>query len=129
MANNYYTAKAIAKILDEYANDETREVFDNQADNIDDEASYIAERLKFYEMEMDAQDYCRGYHTLKEWASYGLNKVVFNGEEYWDGHKDSCEPITDEENEKLGQLEVDYWDTDEDGYKYVVLKQVKGKWL
>lgn len=123
--NKYYTAKAIAKILDEYANDETRAVFDNQADNIDDEASYIAERLKFCIMEMDNEDFCKGYHTLKEWADYGFNKVRYNGKSYWDGMENGENPITHEQDEEYGLLEMDYWDTDEDGYKYIVLKEAE----
>lgn len=123
MTNKYYVAKSIAKILDEYANDENREVFDNQADNIDDEACYIADRLKFYEMEMDLQDFCSGCHTLKEWANYGINKVSYNGHEYWDGNNFDGTPISEEQDSEYGLLEMDYWDTDEDGYKYIVLKK------
>lgn len=124
--NKFYTAKTIAKILDEYANDETREVFDSQADNIDDEANYIAERLRFYVMEMDLQDFCKGEHKLSEWSRYGINKVVFNGKSYWDGMEEGYkQPITAEQDKEYGLLEMDYWDTDEDGYKYVVLKKVE----
>lgn len=123
--SKYYMAKAIAKILDEYANDETRAVFDNQADNIDDEASYIAERLKFYIMEMDSEKFCRDYHTLKEWAGYGFNKVVYDDKSYWDGMENGVVPITTKQDEEYGLLEMDYWDADEDGYKYIVLKKTE----
>lgn len=125
MADKYYTAKAIANILDEYANSEEQEVFDSQADNIDAEATYIANRLKFYEMEMDLQDFCENAHTLKEWASYGINKVVYDGKEYYDGKNFDGTPITDEQSKEYGLLEMDYWDTDENGYKYIVLKKAE----
>ena len=125
MESKYYTAKAIAKILDEYANSEEQEVFDSQADNIDAEAIYIAERLKFYTMEMDNEDFCKGVHTLKEWADYGFNKVRYNGKSYWDGMEEGETPITHEQDEEYGLLEMDCWDTDEDGYKYIVLEKVE----
>lgn len=83
--------------------------------------------MKFYQAEMEAFDFMKGYHTLKEWASYGFNLVLYNGREYWDGYRDGNHRITDEENDKAGLLTWDYKDYDEDGYMFVVLKQVKGE--
>lgn len=83
--------------------------------------------MKFYQAEMEAFDFMKGYHTLKEWASYGFNKVVYDGHEFWDGLRDGLHKITEEENKEAGLLTWDYKDYDEDGYMYVVLKQVKGK--
>lgn len=82
--------------------------------------------MKFYQAEMEAFDFMKGYHTLKEWASYGFNKVLYDGREYWDGYRDGDHRITDKENEEAGLLTWDYKDYDEDGYMYVVLKQVRG---
>lgn len=81
--------------------------------------------MKFYQAEMEAFDFMKGYHTLKEWASYGFNLVKYNGADYYDGLKDGTEPIADEENEKAGLLTWDYYDYDDDGFMYVVLKQIE----
>lgn len=83
--------------------------------------------MKFYQAEMEAFDFMKGYHTLKEWAEYGFNKVVYNDTPYWDGLREGNYKITEEENTKAGTLTWDYKDYDEDGYMYVVLKQVKGE--
>lgn len=80
--------------------------------------------MKFYQAEMEAFDFMKGYHTLKEWANYGFNKVVYNDISYWDGLKDGLHKITDKENDEAGLLTWDYKDYDEDGYMYVVLKRV-----
>ena len=80
--------------------------------------------MKFYQAEMEAFDFMKGYHTLKEWANYGFNKVVYNDTPYWDGLKDGLHKITDKENDEAGLLTWDYKDYDEDGYMYVVLKRV-----
>ena len=81
--------------------------------------------MKFYQAEMEAFDFMKGYHTLKEWASYGFNKVVYNGHEFWDGCNFDGTPITDEQDDEAGLLTWDYKDYDEDGYMYVILKQVE----
>lgn len=83
--------------------------------------------MKFYQAEMEALDFMKGYHTLREWASYGFNKVIYDHHEYYDGMRDGQYKITDEENDGVGLLTWDYKDYDEDGYMYVVLKQVKGE--
>lgn len=82
--------------------------------------------MKFYQAEMEAFDFMKGYHTLKEWASYGFNKVIYDGHEYWDGLKDGLHKITEEENKEAGLLTWDYKDYDDDGYMYLVLNKVKG---
>lgn len=81
--------------------------------------------MKFYQAEMEAFDFMKGYHNLKEWASYGFNKVVYNGTAYYDGLKDGYGKITEEENEEAGLLTWDYKDYDEDGYMFLVLKRVE----
>lgn len=81
--------------------------------------------MKFYQAEMEAFDFMKGYHTLKEWANYGFNKVVYDGHEYWDGHNFDGTPISDAQDEEAGLLTWDYKDYDMDGYMYVVLKRVK----
>lgn len=81
--------------------------------------------MKFYQAEMEAFDFMKGHHTLKEWASYGFNKVVYNGAVYYDGLKDGYGKITEEENEEAGLLTWSYKDYDEDGYMFLVLKRVE----
>lgn len=81
--------------------------------------------MKFYQAEMEALDFMKGYHTLKEWASYGFNKVVYNGSDYYDGLKDGQYEITEEENDKAGLLTWEYRDYDEDGYMYLVLEKAR----
>lgn len=84
--------------------------------------------MKFYQAEMEAFDFMKGYHTLKEWANYGFNKVVYDGHEYWDGLRndnDGQHRITDEDDKKAGLLAWDIYDYDDDGFMYVVLRQVK----
>ena len=81
--------------------------------------------MKFYQAEMEAFDFMKGYHTLKEWANYGFNKVVYDGHDFWDGNNFDGTPISDEQDEEAGLLTWDYKDYDEDGYMYVVLKRVK----
>ena len=73
---------------------------------------------KFYQAEMEALRFCKGWHTLKEWADYGFNKVVYEDKEYWDGLLNGHEEFEDVVN-----LEMDYWDIDEDGYKFIVLRK------
>ena len=58
-------------------------------------------------------------------ASYGFNKVIYNGHEYWDGANFDGTPISDAQDEEAGLLTWDYKDYDEDGYMFVVLKRVK----
>lgn len=81
--------------------------------------------MRFYQAEMEARDFMKGYHTLKEWANYGFNKVIYDGRTYWDGLKDGGERITDEEDAAAGLLTWDYKDYDEDGFMYVVLKRAE----
>lgn len=83
--------------------------------------------MKFYQAEMEAFDFMKGYHTLKEWANYGYNKVIYDGNAYYDGLREGNYKITDEENEKAGLLMWDTYDYDDDGYMYVELIPVKEK--
>ena len=80
--------------------------------------------MLFYQAEREAFDFMKGYHTLKEWASYGFNKVIYNGHEFWDGHNFDGTRISDEQNEEAGLLELDMYDYDEDGYMYIFLSKV-----
>ena len=57
-------------------------------------------------------------------ACFGFNKVVLNGHEYWDGNNFDGTPISEEQDSECGLLEMDYWDTDEDGYKFIVLREI-----
>ena len=81
--------------------------------------------MKFYQAEMEAFDYMKGYHTLKEWANYGYNKVVYDGHEFWDGNNFDGTPISEEQNEEAGLLKWDIYDYDDDGYMYVELVKAK----
>lgn len=81
--------------------------------------------MKFYQAEMEAFDFMKGYHTLREWANYGFNKIQYNEHEYWDGLRDGQYEITEEENDKAGLLTWEYRDYDEDGYMYLVLEKAK----
>ena len=73
--------------------------------------------MKYYQAEMEAKEFEKGTHSLKEWANFGFNKVVYDGKEYWDGLVNGCEPIGDD----VEDLAEEYWDMDEDGYKYIKL--------
>lgn len=77
---------------------------------------------KLYEEEYQAHQFWKGWHTLKEWADFGFNAVVFNDRRYWDGKMDGEFEITDAYNP---ELEMDYYDFDEDGYLIVFLKEVE----
>ena len=74
--------------------------------------------MKYYQAEMDAIRFCKGWHSLQEWADYGFNKVVYEDKGYWDGLLNGYEEFEDVPN-----LEMDYWEIDEDGYKYIVLRK------
>jgi len=76
-------------------------------------------RKKFYEVEYEAMNFLKGCHTLKEWAEFGFNKVVYNGKAYWDGHDQDGNEI-EEDGVLLDWGERDF---DEDGYIYIVLKK------
>lgn len=81
--------------------------------------------MKFYEAEMEAFNFMKGYHTLKEWAEYGFNKVIYNGHSYWDGHNFDGTEISDEQNEEAGLLTWTYKDYDEDGYMFLELERAE----
>lgn len=81
--------------------------------------------MKFYQAEMEANEFMKGYHTLREWASFGFNRVVYNNTDYYDGKRDGYRNITDKENEEAGLLTWCYRDLDEDGYMYLELEKVK----
>lgn len=74
--------------------------------------------MKFYMAEMDAHEFMDGVHTLKEWADYGFNCVVYDWKSYYDGLLNGCENFEDVEN-----LELDYQDFDEDGYIKIFLRK------
>lgn len=74
--------------------------------------------MKYYQAEMEAIDFAKGWHSLKEWAKYGFNKVVYNGKEYWDGLLEGQFDFED-----IKDLEMDEWDFDEDGYRFIVLRK------
>lgn len=62
--------------------------------------------MRFYMAEKEANDFLKGFHTLKEWANFGFNKVRYNGEWYYDGcHGSNGKRITDKENEEAGLLD------------------------
>lgn len=79
--------------------------------------------MKFYQAEMEAFDFMKGYHTLREWASYGFNKVIYNHHAYYDGMRDGQYKITDEENDEAGLLTWVERDIDEDGYIFLTLEK------
>lgn len=81
--------------------------------------------MKFYQAEMEAFDFMKGYHTLKEWASYGFNKVIYNHQSYYDGMRDGMYKITDEENKEAGLLTWVERDLDEDGYMFLTLEKAQ----
>lgn len=83
--------------------------------------------MKFYQAEMEAFDFMKGYHTLKEWAEYGFNKVIYDERSFWDGANSDGTPISKEQNEEAGLLMWDTYDHDTDGYMYVVLTKVEEK--
>lgn len=87
-------------------------------------ADSLEEENKLYLSEYRANNFEKGWHTLREWAEFGYNRVEFNGHAYWDGLMDGEFKIEDLYNP---MLELDYWDTDEDGYKVVILKEVEEK--
>lgn len=75
--------------------------------------------MKFYQAEYEAMQFMKGSHTLKEWAKYGFNKVVYNGKEYYEGGDIDIETLEDD-GVLLEWAERDF---DDDGYIYVVLKK------
>lgn len=79
--------------------------------------------MKFYQVEMEALEFMKRPHSLREWADYGFNRVEYEGASYWEGKRDGATSITDEENEQAGLLVWDYKDWDEDGYMYLKLKK------
>lgn len=81
--------------------------------------------MKFYQAEMEAHDFMKGDHTLREWASYGFNKVAYNDNVYYDGMRDGNFKITDKENDEAGLLTWTQMDFDEDGFIYLVLDKVE----
>lgn len=124
--NKYWTRKQILFSMQKYVlNNYGESEVNDPCYNLEDMADYIADNLRFYNMEMDAEELYKGYHTLKEWDSFGFNKIVIDGHEFWDGNNFDGTPITDEQDEEYGLLEYSYEDTDADGYKYIVLKKVK----
>lgn len=82
-----------------------------------------ANNMKYWEAEYEAKQFSQGWHTLQEWADYGFNKVVFNGEDYWDGKLNGYEDV----DKHLADIvcELDYWDTDEDGYKVWYIRKAE----
>lgn len=84
--------------------------------------------MRFYMAEKEVMDFLRGYHTLKEWANFGFNKVIYNNEAYCDGYRLNGGRITDEENKEAGLLDWVERDWDADGYMYIVLEKVGERW-
>lgn len=84
--------------------------------------------MRFYLAEKEAHDFMKGYHTLKEWANFGFNKVIYNNEAYYDGCHADGKRITDKENEEAGLLDWVERDWDADGYMYLVLEKVGERW-
>ena len=80
--------------------------------------------MRFYMAEEEVMDFLRGYHTLKEWANFGFNKVIYNNEAYCDGYHLNGGRITDEENKEAGLLDWVVWHWDADDYMYIVLEKV-----
>lgn len=78
--------------------------------------------MKFYQAEMEALDFMRHPHTLREWADYGFNKVIYGDTAYYDGLREGQYRITHAENEEAGLLTWAYKDYDEDGYMFLVLE-------
>lgn len=74
--------------------------------------------LKLYEMEYQAHNFMKGWHSLKEWAEFGFNKVVFEGRSFWDGLENGCDDFEDIED-----LEMSYIDFDGDNYMFVGLER------
>ena len=72
---------------------------------------------QYYEVESRALDFCKGWHSLKEWCDFGFNVIVYKGARYWDGLKDGMDQFED-----VPDLELDCWDIDEDGYKIIYLR-------
>lgn len=81
--------------------------------------------MKYYMAELDAHNFMKGWHTLKEWSAFGFNKCIYDGREFWDGCWFDGTRITDDENEEIGELELDYFDYDDDNFMYVVLKKAE----
>ena len=84
--------------------------------------------MRFYMAEKEVMDFLRGYHTLKEWANFGFNKVIYNNEAYYDGYHMNGGRITDEEDKEAGLLDWVERDWDADGYMYIVLEKVGERW-
>ena len=74
--------------------------------------------LKLYEMEYQAHNFMKGWHSLREWAEFGFNKVVFEGRSFWDGLENGCDDFED-----IDDLEMSYIDFDDDNYMYVGLER------
>ena len=77
--------------------------------------------MKFYQAEYEAMQFMKGSHTLKEWANYGFNNVVYNGKEYYEGGAIDIEALEDD-GVLLEWAERDF---DDDGYIYIVLKKAE----
>lgn len=79
--------------------------------------------MKFYQAEMELMDFAKGWHTLKEWASYGINSVEWQYNRFYDGLLGGCEDVPVLHLDTL--FELDYWDFDEDGYRIAIIKEAK----
>ena len=79
------------------------------------------QEMKFYQAEYEAMQFMKGSHTLKEWANYGFNNVVYNGKEYYEGGDIDIEALEDD-GVLLEWAERDF---DDDGYIYIVLKKAE----
>lgn len=75
---------------------------------------------KLYEAEFQAHQFMKGWHSLKEWAGYGFNKIVFEGREFWDGLENGCDDFED-----IDDLEMSYLDFDDDNYMFIGLERGK----
>lgn len=87
---------------------------------INEEQIIFQRPLKLYEMEVKAHNFMKGWHSLKEWAEFGFNKVVFEGREFWDGLEDGYKEFED-----IDDLEMSYIDFDYDNYMFVGLERGK----
>ena len=75
--------------------------------------------MKYYQAEMEAIDFAKHSHTLRDWANYGFNKVIYDGHEYWDGLEDGNYKIPEHEADEI--LICEAWDYDEEGSKFLML--------
>lgn len=80
--------------------------------------------MKYYQAEMELLEFCKHPHTLKEWAEYGINQVNYNDKQYYDGGLNG-EPHQFGDEDPNTFLELDYLDTDEDGYRKAILKKAQ----